>query len=257
MAQAFFPACMSNCCHGLHNTFSNTCTKLYAHSLSDPLWNSIRSHTRRILTPNICLYYHIPLHWAKTAVQLTAPIPEIMNAGGIPTGYKSRAKQDLSAFARPYKWHKILTLKHTSILTTLLPLPETLTVKVLGLFHEKLAALFPLSLQQLIQTLRDASNSSCITGTPWMCVSTVCRIADTITVCRVGSSSSSAAMCWSTWYTVCTANLNNTIITTVRTHKAHANSYPFSIPYTQYLQKQWPGCVTVVQQAMLWNCSSH
>jgi hypothetical protein len=96
-AHAFFPKRLSNHCQHLHHTFSKIYTEFDSHSLSDPSWNRIRPDTRLqikghkksarppscmkfcTLTPKICQYYHLPLHHATTtAVQMAAPVPEII-----------------------------------------------------------------------------------------------------------------------------------------------------------------------------------
>lgn len=90
---------------------------------------------------------------------------------------------------------------------------------MLSLLHKKLAALLPLSLQQLIQTLRDASHSCCTAAVPCIVASIVGRIVGTITAGN-NSCSNNAAMCWSSRYTVCVADLyHSTIVLTVRTYR--------------------------------------
>jgi hypothetical protein len=45
----FFPEWMSNCCQGLHCTFSDICTKFDDVSMSDPLQNHTRPDTRLLI----------------------------------------------------------------------------------------------------------------------------------------------------------------------------------------------------------------
>lgn len=128
---------------------------------------------------------------------------------------------------------------------------------MLCLFHEKLTALLPLSLQQLIQTLGDASHSCCTAAVPCMVASISGRTVGTITV-EINSGCNSAAMCWASRYTVCIANLHHSTITfTARSHKPCVWYLSFISHSSFYLLKQWPGCVAEVQLVMLQNCWNH
>jgi hypothetical protein len=65
--------------------FSEICTKHDAYSLF-VCWIH-REIAFCTLTPKIFLYYHLPLHLATTiAVQMTTPVPEIIDASHIYTG---------------------------------------------------------------------------------------------------------------------------------------------------------------------------
>jgi hypothetical protein len=96
-AHASFPERSSNHCWCFRHTFSKICTEVDSHLLSDPSRNRIRPDTRLqikghkksarplscmkfcTLTSKTCQYYHLPLHHAATiAVQMAAPVPEII-----------------------------------------------------------------------------------------------------------------------------------------------------------------------------------
>jgi hypothetical protein len=87
--------------------FSEIYTKFDAIVLSEPSRNRIGPDTRLqikgckewkyppscmkfcTLIPKICLYYHLPLHRATTtAVQMAAPVPEIMDTPCLTSPYK-------------------------------------------------------------------------------------------------------------------------------------------------------------------------
>jgi hypothetical protein len=122
-AHAFFLKHLSNHFRGLCGTFPEIYKRFDAHLLFHCLidkpnaWLQIKGHNKLarppsclkfcILTSKICKYYHLPLHkTATTAVNIAAPVPEIMDT----TFYTGCPRRNVPDFRRVF-----LMVKYTDI----------------------------------------------------------------------------------------------------------------------------------------------